>query len=245
MTNEELVAAASPIVQRIGASFYFTADTLAQGAALGLDAVGFYVMGRGGVLGDVEPAVVGAAFGYFNPTLVAGAWAAGLAKVSPREAGRAFWEASARHGRAKLSSVAHLDNFVRLAAIVHSAADADGLALFAGIAAEPLADDAPGRAMQLMTALREFRGSAHLVALRACGVSSKDAHFVKRPTDVALFGWTAADAPVIDDALLGAMDEAEALTDRMVGPAWAAIDDVDREHMVQLLETVEAAINAP
>ena len=73
MTNDEFVSTACPIISVCGSAFYFAPSTLAIGADLGLDGVGFYVMGRGGVLGDVEPRVVSAAFGYFNPALVVGA----------------------------------------------------------------------------------------------------------------------------------------------------------------------------
>ena len=47
-----------------------------------------------------------------------------------------------------------------------AATDGDSLPLFAAINAEPRVDDAPGRAMQLIAVLREFRGSAHLLAVR-------------------------------------------------------------------------------
>ena len=83
--------------------------------------------------------------------------------------------------------------------------------------------------MQLLAVLREFRGSAHLVALRAVGVESKTAHFVKRPNDIKMFGWREADAPEITDATHAAMAEAEALTDRIVAPAYAVLDDAQRQ----------------
>ena len=79
MNDQELVATACPIINDTGAAFYFTPATAARGAALGLDAYQFYALGRGGVLGDVEPAVISAAFGYFNPAVEQGAEEAGEA----------------------------------------------------------------------------------------------------------------------------------------------------------------------
>ncbi|MEO7397004.1 MAG: hypothetical protein ABIW84_00415, partial [Ilumatobacteraceae bacterium] len=181
MTNDELIEAACPIIRDTGWAFYFAPATLARGTELGLDFVQFYVMGRGGVLGDVEANAVWSAFGYFNPTLIAGAWKAGREIVAPRAAGREYMECCANHGREMLSSVENLDAFVAAAEAVNDAADSTGLALYAAISAEPLAADAPARAMQLLTVLREFRGSAHLLALRATGVDSKTAHFISRP----------------------------------------------------------------
>ena len=66
-TPEELVATTASTVNGLGARFYFDPSTLAKGKELGLDGFRFYVLGRGGVLGDVESAVITSAFGYFNP----------------------------------------------------------------------------------------------------------------------------------------------------------------------------------
>jgi len=244
MTNEELIAAACPIIRDTGWAFYFAPDTLARGAELGLDGLQFYVLGRGGVLGDVEGSVVASAFGYFNPTLIDSTWRAGSAIVPPRMAGRAYMECCAAHGRGRLTGVPGLAAFVAAADAVNSAADPDGLALYAGVAAEPLVDDVPGRAMQLLTVLREYRGSAHLIAIRAVGLDAKTAHFVKRPGDIGMFGWTDDDAPVITDDTIAKMDEIEALTDRIVTPAFAVLDDAGRTALVDGLSAIQAALTA-
>ncbi len=242
MDDLELVNSTSGLINQLGAAFYFAPETVARGAELGLDTFGFYALGRGGVLGDVEPAVVSAAFGYFHPTLVARLWNAGKQICSPRVAAAAYSECCAAHGRRTLGGVAGLDGFVAAAEKVLAACDGDGLSLFAGVAAEPAATDAPGRAMQLIAILREYRGSAHLVALRASGVSSKDAHFVKRPNDVKMFGWAPEDGPVIDDGLAARMAAAEALTDQIVLPAFAVLDATERGALVEGLRAVAAAL---
>jgi hypothetical protein len=242
ITDEELLATACPLIRDTGWAFYFTPETAARGAELGLDAYGFYALGRGGVLGDVEPAVVSAAFGYFNPSLVAGLWNAGKAIVSPRLAGAAFMECSAAHGRLKLADVPDVAAFVGAAERVLAATDGDAFALFAGTAAEPAADDLPGRAMQLLTILREYRGSAHLVAVRAVGLDTRTAHFVSRPDDGAMFGWGPDDAPAITDDARAKMAEAEALTDRLVRPAYAVLDQSERETLLRVLHDIRGAL---
>ena len=83
MTPEELIAAASPKIRDVGSAFYFAPETLAKGKELGLDGLRFYMIGRGGVLGDVEPAVVGSAFGYFAPALIEKTWTSAREKVAP------------------------------------------------------------------------------------------------------------------------------------------------------------------
>ncbi|MFN8022731.1 MAG: hypothetical protein U0Q03_14480 [Acidimicrobiales bacterium] len=244
MTLDDLLATASPLLRDHGWAFYFTPETRAKGAELGLDGFQFYFLGRGGVLGDVEPAVVSAAFGYFKPSLVARVWNAAREKVSPRDAGRAFMACCADHGRAKLTGVEGLAEFVAAAEQVNVAADPDGLALYAATAAEPLADDLPARAMQLVTILREHRGSAHLIALRAVGLDTRTAHHAKRPNDGTTFGWSEDEAPVIDDAVRARMDEAEALTDRIVAPAYAVLDEAARQAFVTGLQRLCAALAA-
>ena len=228
MTDEELLAAACPIIKDAGWAFYFAPATTARGAELGLDPFQFYALGRGGVLGDVEPAVVSSAFGYFNPSMVAGLWNAAKAICPPRVAGAAYMQCSAEHGRSKLSAVEGLASFVVAAEKVLAATSLDALPLFAGVAAEPAATDLPG--------------SAHLVAVRAVGLDTKTAHFAKRPADIAMFGWSADDAPVIDDAVHAQMDAAEELTDRLVLPAFAVLDDADRAALVEGLQRIQSAL---
>lgn len=244
ITDEELLERACPIIGQAGHAFYFAPGTLARGAELGLEPVQFYGLGRGGVLGDVEPAVVSAAFGYFNPALVAGLWNGARAVVPPRVAGTAYMECCAAFGREKLAGIAGLDAFVAAAEKVLAATDGDAFALFAGVNAEPRVDDLAGRAMQVVTVLREYRGSAHLVAVRAVGLDTRTAHHVTRPGDTAMFGWGPDDAPVVDDAARARMDEAEALTDRLVRPAYAVLDQDERRAFLAGLTAIEAALAA-
>jgi hypothetical protein len=242
MTPEELVAVACPKIADMGPAFYFAPGTVARGAELGLDVFGFYAIGRGGVLGDVEPAVVASAFGYFNPSLVATMWEAARKAVAPRDAGRAYMECCADFGRATFGAVTGLDAFCDAASAVNDAADPIGLSLYAGIAAEPLVDDEPGRAMQLVSVLREFRGSAHLIALRASGLDAKTAHHIRRPDAGAMFGWSEDDAPLITAEDRATWAIAEQLTDRIVLPAYAVLDEGGRQALLRGLEAMESAL---
>ena len=69
------------------------------------------------------------------------------------------------------------------------AVDGGAMALFAGVRAEPVPDDAPAAAIHQAMVLREMRGSAHLAAITAVGLPTEVAHAIKRPDDVELFGW--------------------------------------------------------
>jgi hypothetical protein len=244
LSDDELLALTCPIIYSAGSSFYFTPATVARGAELGLDQFGFYALGRGGVLGDVESAVVSSAFGYFNPSLVAALWNANRDKVSPRIAGTAFMECCGEHGRLRLSDIDGLDEFVAAGEKVLGATDGDAFALFAATAAEQRATDAPAHAMQLVTVLREYRGCAHLVAIRAVGLDTRTAHHVTRPNDVAMFGWSPEQAPVVDDAVREKMARVESLTDDIVRPAFAVLDAEERDVFVRVLRDIGAAVAA-
>ena len=244
MNNQELLDAACPLINDMGAAFYFIPETLAVGKAMGLGGMEFYVQGRAGQMGNTEPEAVAAAFGYFKPALLKSVLDAANAKSDPRVTGAAFMNACATLSRAKLSGVANLEALVAVLDKVNNAADGDGLALYAAINSEKLADDAAGRLLQLIAILREYRGSAHLVALRAAGVNSRTAHFMKRPDMWKQFGYTEEEAPEITDAVKAARAEAENITDRIVEPAFAVLSDAERTVLVDGLHAVKAALAA-
>jgi len=224
MTPEELVQTTSGPIGSIGSAYYFIPETLAVGKELGLGGFQWYFLGRGGVLGDVEAPVVQAAFGYFAPAMTAKMWNAARDKVPPRQAGTRYHQCAADFGRARLGGVDGLGAYCEAAQAVVAAADPAGLSLFAGIAAEPLVDDVAGRAFQLTAVLRELRGSAHLVAVLASGLTAHQAHFLRRPNDQKTFGYDEEHPPAVTDADRAALAAADVLTDRLVLPAFSALD---------------------
>lgn len=223
MLAQELIDATSPIIGKAGSVFYFHPDTLARGRELGLDGFRFYMLGRGGVLGNVESDVVASAFGYFHRNLVARIWTTAKDRCEPRHAARNYMECCANIGRSSLVDVDGLREFCGAAEAIIAAVNPSGLSLYAGIAAEPRVDDLPGRALQLVAVLRELRGSAHLLAVVASGLAPEVAHALQRPDDVATFGWDPA--PVCTEADRAKLDAAEALTDRLLLGAYDALDD--------------------
>lgn len=246
MTPRELVATASPAIGKLGAAHYFHPDTLAMAKALGLDGFRQYFLGRGGVLGDTSADVVCSAFGYFNPTLIARMWNSAKAVVSPQASAELYLEAAARLGRAKLTNVAGLDEFVAAARAVNDSADAVGLALFAGTRAMGVADDAPAAALQLIISLREHRGGAHLLSVRAAGLDARTAHFIRRPADAELFGWVKDDpGVVVDDAARAMLAEADRITDDLVEPAFAVLDASAGAALVDGLARIGDALAQP
>ena len=241
MNQSELVTTASPLINTLGSAFYFTPATLARGKELGLRGMQYYILGRGGVLGDADSSVIRSAFGYFNATVIRDAWDSGRAIVAPRVAGHEYFQSAAQHGRTTLADTLGMEAFADAAAAINDAADDTGLPLYAGIKSEPLADDTLARAYQLIVVLRELRGSAHLLALRAVGIEDTVAHFIKRPDAVKMFGYTPEDVPEFTEPMHAAMAEAEALTDRLVTPAYAALNEAQQSALVDGLHAIQKA----
>ena len=242
MTTDELMARACPIVHDIGFAHFFSPEAESAAADIGIDLFTLYMLGRGGVLGDVEPVVVASAFGYFNPEVVEALWNEGRRHIAPREAARVYLDCAAEVGRRRLAHIEGLDAMVAAADAVNEAADPVGLALYAGYRGELLVDDVPGRALQIIDVLRELRGSAHLVAVRASGVDARTAHFAKAPGLGTAFGWPADVVPEISDEQRAALRAAEALTDDLVRGAYAVLDDDGAADLLRGLDDMAAAL---
>lgn len=214
---------ATDAIGKIGAVFYFHPDTLARGKEAGLDGFRLYFLGRGGVLGDVEPGVVRAAFGYFHTDLVDKIWNSGKEIVAPREAARHFIAAGHDLARSTLAEIDGLDAFVdAVSHIIDRHGDA-GLPLFAGVRAEPIPADTPAAALHQAMVLRELRGSVHLAALTVCGVRDDVAHAIKRPDDLAMFGYD--EPPTVTDVDRANWQRAEELTDEVLAPSYASLSE--------------------
>lgn len=242
----DLVRAVSPKIRDNGWLFYFSPVNDRKASELGIDIFTFYFCGRGGPLGDVEWPVVHSAFGYFSPGVIKDAWERGREKVAPRDAGRAFLGCAAEFGREKLASVDGLAEFCAAADAVNEAAKgrSEALALYAAASTEPLAEDPPARAMQLVSILREHRGSAHLLSVVASGLRPVEAHYIARPEMFALFGWSESDTPEVDDEHRRRLEDASDLTDRLVAPAFGVLDESGARALTAGIDSIAAALNA-
>jgi hypothetical protein len=241
MTPLEIVQQTSPIINQVGNRFYFDPTTMAVGKELGLDGFRFYFLGRGGVLGDVEPAVVVSAFGYFSPSVIEVMWSSGKEIMAPRDAARAYLGCADQYGITNLDGLDVLDDFNVAAEAIVESVDRSALSLFAGIAAEPLPDHPAARAYRNVCNLRELRGSMHLLAIVATGVSPVVAHAIRRPDDVASFGWESA--PDISDDDRARLDVADELTDRLLVPSIEALTDSQRNAFAAAVDAIGAHID--
>lgn len=175
MTGIELAHRIRPVVQDLGGKFMTSAELAEVEAEAGLPQRTLYLRGRSAVLGEVPPKVVAELFGIFPHWLFELALPAASAVLDAPAAVRAYAESSARWSRVHLSAVREPGRPADLLFHVVDAADASGLALFAGWQqAERPADDVERLGFALMV-FRELRGGLHFAALRALGVTVPEA----------------------------------------------------------------------
>lgn len=231
---------ATDAIGTIGAAFYFHPDTVARGKEAGLDGFRFYILGRGGVLGNVEPAVVHGAFGYFHPALIAKMWTTASERVAPRDAARLYHQCAHDLGRSKLADVEGLDGFIDSVSQIIDSVEGASLPLFTAMRAEPVPEDAPAAAIHQAMVLRELRGSVHLLALVSQGLDSAKAHAIKRPDDVTVFGYETAPDITSDDR--ATWQRAEELTDELLVPAYASLSNEQAQALVAGTAAIGAAL---
>ena len=216
-------------------------------AANGLDFLQGYVWGRASALGEPEGTVAAAAFGVFEPGLIAslydsGRAACGLAAV------RAAKEAGAVTAlREVLGAPDGLAEVVAALRLAVDAADPTGRPLHAGLTALPWPADPLGQLWHACTILREHRGDGHLAACVAAGLTGLEANVLTEArvgwepqAYTASRGWSpetieAATDGLTDRGLLSGglltadgvalCDGLELGTDRAVHPAVTAIGD--------------------
>ncbi|MGA1361617.1 MAG: SCO6745 family protein [Ilumatobacteraceae bacterium] len=249
MTSLELVHHTKTTVGGLGARYMLHPETAAVGTAAGYEnGWAWYFTGRGGVLGDVDAAVVASAFGFFGEPMVRMMWEAGRKVEGARAAGSRYAAACAEYGRKRLEGAAGLERFNELAERVISSVDGSGLSLFVALRAEPAPADAPGRAYWNLCLLREWRGSEHVVAVRASGLT---------PAQAILTGYADAATGIKEasrrgfgdghpdaSGLAGARQAAEDLTDRLQATGYEVLTGAERAELASLVDAVRDALDA-
>jgi len=129
--------------------------------ALGLDFLPGYVWGRAASLGTPPSSVVVAAFGVFEPAMLAAVYDAGVASVARHD----ILVARAEGGTASVDAVAGADECAAIAdPLLEAVERLDGLGrpLFSGLRALPVPPSPAGRLWRAAELVREHRGDGHL-----------------------------------------------------------------------------------
>ncbi|GAA3151079.1 evbL [Planomonospora alba] len=236
-------AAVKDAIGRYGGGFMISREVKALGERTGLDLWPLYFRGRCGVLGEVDADVVCSAAAFFPAERVRKNWEAGRA-LPVGEAVQLYAGACREWGRRRLGSFAGAARLAGLLERVAAGADVLGAPLFAGWRAVPLPEDAPARATQLMHVLRELRGGLHAVAVLAEGLTPLqavlcDSHETPRGRvsgrDMALFHEWPEPYPEPGPEIAARRARAEELTDRLMAPAFAVLDEAESAELVALL----------
>ena len=241
MANSDLIAFVEqtyPLINKVGGAYYFTPETLIYGKSLGLNGLQFYFGGRGGVLGDVEEPVVTSAFAYFAPAMVKKFWDSATAVMPPREIAREHFKCAHEFGRNLIGTVEGLVEFNEIATKVRSTIDPAGLALYAGLAGEPMPADPQAAAYQHIMVLREFRGSAHIVAIVSTGIDIHAADVISSPEHSKVHGFADGELPNPTAEDRECMKRADSLTNELTAKAYAVLTPIEREHFTTTLTNI-------
>ncbi|HEU4424976.1 MAG TPA: hypothetical protein VFR67_20805 [Pilimelia sp.] len=245
MTPELTAAACRRSVLELGGAFLESPWSRDRARQLGLSGLAFHIAGRGGALGDVRADTVAAALGFIAPEAVNDGWDAARRITSPADVAAQNLAECCRWGAGHLDAFGGVERLVELTERLVLAADPAGMPLFAAWRAMPVPAGGPGsHAAILLHLLSEHRCGAHLLAVRAAGLTPLAA-IIAGPDGEAgavKFGWRPPYPPV--GPLVRRRAWAEAVTDRIAGQAYEVLEVAERADLVRLLDGASAAARA-
>jgi Helix-turn-helix family len=244
VTPELAAASAAWRAYELDTAWSTDPETLRRARSLEVSGWAFYVAGRGGVLGDdVAPEAVAAAIGVVAPDAVRAGWEAAR-RVGPAEVARARLEECARWGDERLGDIAADGRLPDLAERVVAAVDPVAMPLFAATRAIVETSEKMGaRAALRIHLLREHRAAAMLIAVRACGLTAREAIIAgpEGEREAITFGWAPPFPARVP--LLRRYAYADALANRIAAAAFTTLEPAERADLVDLLTSAAAGLN--
>lgn len=244
MTPEAAATATAEPVANMAAGFMTDMATYQRGGELGFDGIDFYVAGRGGALGDVAGEVVAATFTYFTPEVVVPSWDRARKVMAPIEAAGLYMAVGHEWGEAHLADDGDLGRLAELLGTVVRSAPISVAPLFVAWRAmpEPAADRPRALVLHRMNLLRELRGALHTAAIVTHGLTPHEAVSIRQPEMLGLMGYPGPVPAAADGGAQTRWAQAEAATDRAMGPVYAALDEPELTELRELLATTWAAV---
>ncbi len=245
MTPEQVAAAGKPLVLELGEAFARCPSTLRRARLLGISGWAFYITGRAGALGDVRAETVAAALGFIAPDAVADGWDAAVRTVRPLEVAGAKLAECCRWGAERLGDAPEAPRLVGLLQRAVDAAEGSGMPLFAAWRAMPVPDLSPGaRVAVALLLLREHFAGAHLLAVRAAGMTPLEAVLAgpEGEAGAAACGWSPPYPPV--GPLVRRRLWAEAVTDRLASAAFRGFAPGEGVELLDLLTAARLHLRA-
>lgn len=242
MDTLDAAAASGDAINGLGTQFMLDLDTYAYGNTLGFRDADFYVAGRGGALGDVPAGVVAAAFVFFAPDYIDGAWTR-TADVLPRDRAAAeFAGVAHRWAGSHIGDDVDVARLAQLAGRLGDAASPACAPLFAGWRAldEPDHDDAKALALHRINGLRELRGALHGACVLAQGITPHAAVARRTPYMLPVFGWQEPHPP--KDEVRAPWALAQQATEQAIAPMFEALEPAERGEFVDLVTALQASV---
>ncbi len=240
-------AACAPLIGALGSGFMSSSQAKAMSKELGMSGRQAYMLGRGGVLGDVDADVVTAAFGFWPADVIREIWESARAIADVRTARDAFMATCRAWGRVHYADLTgkQATRLAELLAWVVDGTDVAGLPLYAGWRAVALPVDDLEQVAQLLHVLREYRGGVHLMAVVGSGITPLQAVLAGPggQAGAAVLGWEAPFEDIRDVAVARA--QAEALTDSLVSVSFDALGHDERIELLALLGAASQAAFGP
>ena len=239
MTPDQAAQATAQGISGIGSRFMLDPTTYQRGGELGFEGLEFYVGGRGGPLGDVDGDVVTAAFVFFEPSFIRAQWHAAGTKAPRGTAAAEFVACAHRWAEQHVPDDLDVDRLGTLATKAVVKASPAGAPLFAALRRMETPASPKAVALHQLNLLRELRGAMHGASVLATGLTPVQALAVKTPYMAAMFGWQ-GDLPDVEP-LRERWTQAETGTDRALAAAFAPLDESERQELVELIQTLDAA----
>jgi len=239
MTDLALVARIGARVDALG-GIWMGAPVMAVGSALGLEGYPwpFYTVGRGGVLGDVDPDTIADAMVFPSPGLVRSAWAKGRELLSVDEGVQRFIGCAYSWAPGAIGAAPNLERTVALLERLVASVDCASAPLAAGWRDVPAPGGLPERAVWAINVLREHRGGLHAECVVAAGLAPVESIMATEGEFMAqMYGWPAPYPDVEASKVRKA--PVEVATNEAVAQTYGALDDASLEELAGLLEGIE------
>lgn len=226
-------------VEAVATIGWWSREAAAASTNLGHGFFDGYVWGRAASLGsDVSPAVVAAAFGVFEPTMLTAAYQQGRSvssadrMLTARATGAADGLRAACLASAVDTSVIQLFGERLIAAVAEL--DSLGRTLFSALRALPCPSDPYGQAWRAAELVREHRGDGHLAALATAELDIVEANVLTE----CWLGYTIGD---YSSSRGFSPDRVAHAADRLRGRGWLANNDTLTSAGAAAREAIETA----
>ena len=254
MSRTDLLPAAERIlkpIQQFSRGWMLDRSTADYGVSLGFHTgEEYWIVGRGGALGDVDHQIAAAALAFIAPSAVHEAWDHVPSGMTPRGVTETYAARCTGWGTDTLAPfdpdrMERLDHYGRR--IADGASPSLGV-LFAAWRAVAQPDDIGGRATLTMQVLREMRGAAHIVAIQACGLTPLDA-ILASPAPAPRSGAPWAEnlgwrGPFRDaEEVRASRLEAERLTTEIIAAHLAVLSPDELADFAELVDTTRNSID--